>query len=370
MTLGRMALRRGTAMVAHRFIATAVAGALAAACGGGGGGGSGNDPAPETWSIPVAEVVDGGPGKDGIPAIDQPMFESAGTISTVGDDMLVVALRHDGVVKAYPHDIMDWHEIVNDGPQDDPFSMSYCPLTGSAMAWKGDADATRKSYGVSGLLYNSNLILYDRKTDSNWSQMLEVAVNGQRLGEVPAKMQVVEMPFSTLRQMYPDAEVLTRETGWHHSRDYDQYPYGLYRTHAELLFPVTPLDNRLHPKERVIGVRNAAGSKVFQLQGFGATTQTVNDQLGDLHFVAVGSSSLDFAAIYNRELADGTVLVFAPLQDQLPAVMTDSEGNTWDIFGTSVAGPRAGQRLGKTESYTAFWFAWAAFFADPQIHFN
>lgn len=345
---------------------------LVAGCGGDGGGGnaSGPDAGNDAWLIPAGEVVDGGPGQDGIPAIDQPAFQSASAITSVADSGLVVAVQYKGQVKAYPHDILDWHEVVNDGPAGDPFTVSYCPLTGSALAWKGDADQTRKSYGVSGLLYNSNLILYDRKTNSRWSQMLELAVNGQRIREIPEKIQVVEMRFGTLRQMYPNADVMTRETGWEDSRDYDEYPYGNYRSNEGLLFSVDPLDNRLRLKERIIGVRSGGDSKVFQINGFGPVTRTVNDQIGSLHFVAVGNSDLNFAAIYDRQLPDGTILAFSPLHDDLPNVMTDDEGNVWDLFGVATAGPRAGAQLAKTDSYTAFWFAWAAFFPDPQIHFN
>lgn len=348
-----------------------LAAVLLAGCGGGGGGnGAGQNNAATNWLIPVNQIVDGGPGKDGIPAIDQPAFESAATVGFIAPGTRVITVRHLGAVKAYPHDILDWHEIVNDGIVDDPFSVSYCPLTGSAVAWKGDANEARRTFGVSGLLFKSNLILYDRRTDSNWSQMLERAVNGERIGEFPATMQVVEMPFDTFRQFYPDGDVLTRETGWEDSRDYNRYPYGSYRTNEDLLFPVSPLDNRLHPKARVIGIREGADSKVFQLDDFGATTLAINDQIGSVHYVVVGNSVLDFAAIYDRELDDGTILVFSPLQDQLPNVMTDAEGNDWDIFGMATSGPRTGTQLGKTSSYTAFWFAWAAFFPDPQIHFN
>ncbi len=340
---------------------------LLAACGGGGGSGGTPDTGSQ-WLIPASQVVDGGPGKDGIPAIDAPEFESASTIATVAPDMLVVVVRYHGDVKAYPHDILDWHEVVNDGLTADPITISYCPLTGSAVGWAGDAGQVRRSFGVSGLLYNSNLILYDRMTDSHWSQMLQQSVNGERIGEIPAKFQVVEMKFSTLEAMYPDALVMTRQTGWR--RDYDQYPYGFYRSHEGLLFPVEPLDNRLHLKTRVIGIHSGSVSKVWQRDGFGTTTQTFNEQFGNRSIVVVGNSDLDFAVIYDRELPDGTILNFSPLQNDLPNVMTDSEGNVWDVFGIAVSGPRAGQQLGMTESYTAFWFAWASFFADPVIHFN
>jgi len=341
------------------------------ACGGGGnggdGGGGGLNPSAE-WLIPTRWIADGGPGADGIPAIENPNFESAATIENIAPNDLVIALRFGGQVKAYPHDIMDYHEIVNDGPADAPFTMSYCPLTASAVAWLGTASAADPSFGVSGLLYNSNLLLYDRETESLWSQMLQLAVNGPRIREVPEVIQVVEMTFGTLQAMYPAASVMTRDTG--HSRAYDRYPYGNYLDEPELLFLVSRNDNRLGQKWRVIGIFEDEGAKVYQLGAFGALTQTINDQFNSQSIVVVGNSALNFAAIYSRVLADGTILSFDPIQDDLPNVMTDSEGNVWDIFGTAVSGPRVGTQLDSTRSYTALWFAWAAHFINIEINFN
>lgn len=351
----------------ERILFSVIAALFLVSCGGGGGGDS-NQSNSDVWLIPSAEVADGGPGKDGIPAIDEPAFESASTISSVAQDMLVVVVRYDAEVKAYPHDIMDWHEVVNDGPRADPYTISYCPLTGSAVAWNGDANASRRSFGVSGLLYNSNLILYDRKTDSRWSQMLQQSVWGPRSGEEAKRIQVFETTFATLQTMYPNAQVMTRQTGW--NRDYDRYPYGFYRSHEGLLFPVAKKDSRLHLKSRVIGIHSTSASRAYQLDGFGATTQALNEQFEDQSIVVVGNTAQNFAVIYSRVLSDGTILNFAPLQDELPNVMTDDEGNVWDVFGTAVSGPRAGEQLGMTRSFTAMWFAWAAFFEDGEIYFN
>ena len=347
-----------------------LAGTLLSACGG--GGGSGNTaqsaPAPGIWSIPADEVVDGGPGPDGIPAIESPEFESAATIQSVDDQDLVVVVRYQDEVRVYPHDILNYHEVVNDGAADDPFTLSYCPLTGSATVWKGNVTHADSSFGTSGLLYNSNLIMYDRETRSFWSQMLQSAVSGDRIRENADKFQVIETVFATLRQMYPDARVMTRNT--HFTRDYDDYPYGNFRSVPGLLFPVSNTDNRLHPKTRVIGVRSAASAKVYQLREFGGTTVAINDQVGNLSVVVVGSSADNFSAIYDRTLTDGTVLNFTAIQDDLPNVLSDSEGNTWDIFGRAVSGPRTGEQLLQTESYVSYWFAWVAFFANTDIHFN
>ncbi len=356
------------------FIATLLTALLISGCGGGGGNGGGGNGSGggggtgSSWLVPTDQIVDGGPGVDGIPALDAPEFESATTISSVEDDDLVIALRSDGLVKAYPQDIMDWHEVVNDGPADAPFSMSYCPLTASAVAWHGNPADTDNSFGVSGLLYNSNLLLYDRATDSKWSQMLQRSVNGARIGQSPEPYQLIEAPFSTLKMMYPDALVMTRNTG--HVRDYDQYPYGNYRRSTDLLFPVSPQDNRLHPKERLIGVHDNSSAKVYQLSEFGDTTLAINDQFAGQSIVVVGNSALGFAVIYDRELADGTILSFDPIQNDLPNILLDTEGNVWDIFGTAVAGVRSGEQLRPTRSYVAMWLGWSSHFIEVLVHFN
>ena len=207
--------------------------------------------------------------------------------------------------------------------------------------------------------------------------MYEEGVNGPRQNELPERIQVIEAPFGTLQEMFPDALSLTRNTGF--LRDYDEFPYGSYRTNLGLLFEVSNVDNRLHPKTRVIGIRTGAGvegtsgnvpSKVYQLESFGPTMNVINEQLDDLSIVVAGSDALNFAVIYNRELSDGTILTFSPLDDALPNIMSDDEGNVWNVFGTAVSGPRTGDQLAATRSYVAYWFAWIAHFPGAEIHFN
>ena len=347
---------------------------LLASCGGGGSGAAANTTPPivtlEDWLIPRAQVVDGGPGQDGIPSIDSPQFQVATDVSSsfLFPSDLVIGVFVDGEYRAYPHKILNWHEVVNDSVSSNDFVLSYCPLTGSAVFWDVDDSASNPQFGVSGLLYNSNLIMYDRATDSRWSQMLEQAVWGTRISEMSNRIHGVETKWSTWLAMYPDSSVLTTDTG--HSRNYLLYPYGTYLGDDRLLFPVSNLDNRLHKKARVIGIRSATASKVYQLGGFGATTQTINEQFDGQAVVVVGNSDMNIAAIFSRELIDGTILSFSPLTGQLPAIMQDTEGNVWDVFGTAVSGPRAGTRLESTNAYTAMWFAWATFFDNTQIHFN
>jgi hypothetical protein len=339
------------------------------------GGGSSNDSLPPgdpgaNWTLPRAEVVDGGPGQDGIPSIDRPLFSPIDSpeFDFLQEDDYVVGIHVDGVYRAYPHPILNYHEVVNDEVDLDHFVLSYCPLTGTALAWDVNNDTRWPDFGVSGLLYNSNLILYDRDTGSHWSQMLERSVRGSRVGEAAERMQVIETTWETWKAMYPDSEVLSTETG--HERDYFAYPYGTYRWNDNLLFPVSNLDNRLHPKRRIIGIHSGPISKVYQIDDFPTINTTLHEQINGEPVVIIGNSAANIGAIYSRELADGTVLQFSPVQGQLPIFMTDTEGNQWDIFGTAVSGPRAGTQLGITSSYAAYWFAWATFFENTEIHFN
>lgn len=347
-----------------------------ASCGGGGGGGAPVTPGPvgtvNEWLIPSTEVVDGGPGQDGIPAIDAPLFQSVSNPDNdyIFNNDLVTGIVVDGEYRAYPHKILNWHEVVNDSVGSDVFVLSHCPLTGSSLAWDVEDSSTNPEFGVSGLLYNSNLILYDRRTDSRWSQMLEQSVWGSRSGESPARIQVIETTWTTWQSMYPNSQVLTRDTGFYSNADYFIYPYGEYRWNDQLLFPVSNDDNRLHKKDRVIGIRSDTSAKVYQLDGFGDLTQTINEQFEGTPIVVVGNTVLNFAAIFDRELGDGTLLTFSPLAGQLPGVMEDNEGNVWDVFGTAISGPRMGTQLDSTNSYIAMWFAWATFFENTEIHFN
>ena len=347
-------------------------------CGGGGGGGGGGGSAPvatdppatstddddEEWLIPRERVVDGGPGRDGIPAIDNPIFLRADRVGGSARK-LVVGYRAGSEVKAMPHDILDWHEIVNDTLAGEPIALTYCPLTGSALLWKSSTTARNPTFGVSGLLYNSNLIPYDRETDSHWLQMLVQSVEGPRAGDVPEVLPVVETTLGTWREMYPDSQLLTRQTGY--DRDYDEYPYRTYRTDGNLLFDVEPLDMRMQIKTRVLGVWAGDAARAYRIDDFGSGITVHNDMIGDIPIVVAGSAEKNLAVAFRRTLEDGTVLSFGPASAPLPAIVTDDEGNTWDVFGEAIDGTRLTERLPLVESHIAFWFAWGAFHPDSEI---
>ncbi|MBQ13961.1 MAG: DUF3179 domain-containing (seleno)protein [Gammaproteobacteria bacterium] len=167
--------------------------------------------------------------------------------------------------------------------------------------------------------------------------------------------------------MYPTTTLLSPETGF--PWNYDVYNYGSFRISQNLLFVVDNLnDLRLHRKERVLGINVGSSSKVYPIRNFDPNVEVINDTVGDMQVVTVGSRSYNFGVVYNRELEDCTVLNFEPVQNKLPIVMQDEEGNQWDILGTAVSGARTGQQLQKTNSYIAYWYAWTAFFQGAEIH--
>ncbi len=316
--------------------------------------------------VPLDLVLDGGPGPDGIPPLTDPAFIHPDDAILNPED-LVVGVKIGSHVRAYPHNILDWHEIVNI-TAGRPYTLSYCPLTGSAVLWKAFMEPVDKTFGTSGLLYNSNLVLYDRETQSLWSQMLEQSIRGPEVRRIPERLQVVETRWSTWLEMYPEAPVLSMDTGF--SRDYFEYPYFNFKTSNDIFFPVNNSDDlRLHRKTRVVGINVGEASKVYPIENFGDGVNTINDRVGELEVVVVGSTDSNFGLVYSRHVEDGcTILDFAAVQDELPVVMRDSEGSRWDIFGTAVSGPRAGTQLARTNSYIAYWFAWTAFFPGAEIH--
>lgn len=339
------------------------------ACGGGGGDDSGGQPPPissDRWLVDTDFVRDGGPGKDGIPALDTPAYVAAADATFLQDSELVIGININGEMRAFPHAILNWHEVANVQTGQDYHVLSYCPLTGSAGLWSVPSNFSNKTFGVSGLLYNSNLIMYDRETDSNWPQMFAQSANGSLIGTLPEILPVIETTWSTWQSMYPNTTVLSDNTGF--SRNYNSYPYGSYLTDSNLLFEVSESDTRLHPKTRVLGVADGNTNKVYEIANFNTNVQVINEDTNAAPYVVVGSSSLNFAIAFDATLSDSTVLTFTALDSALPVVMQDNEGNQWDIFGTAVSGPRQGEQLIMRSDFIAFWFSWVPLYPNPEIH--
>ena len=295
------------------------------------------------WSIPSSEVFDGGPGKDGIPSVDDPKFRAASETTYLGDNDLVLGIQIGNDIRAYSHPVLDWHEIVNDEIDGVPVAITYCPLTGTGIGWDRTIDGDVTEFGVSGLLYNSNLIPYDRKTDSNWSQMANECVNGELLNTPIQTHLMVETSWKTWKEMFPNSQVLTTDTG--KNRNYGTYPYGSYRTSGNLNFPISISDNRLHIKERVLGVLVNGKAKAYQFEKFeGNDISVIEDTFEGKDLVIVGSEDKNFLVAFERDF-NGSLRTFTPLQNELPAVMQDEVGNKYDFFGKVLEGPDANQVL-------------------------
>ena len=320
------------------------------------------------WTIPETEVFDGGPGIDGIPALTNPhMIDAQGSAYYIDREDLVIGIQIGNDARAYPHAILDWHEIINDTFAGTAVAITYCPLTGSGIGLNRMLDGQLTTFGVSGLLYNSNLIPYDRMTRSYWSQMMTKGIKGIYADKPFELVPVVETTIETWVEMYPDTKVNSTNTGY--SRDYNFYPYGSYRTNDRLIFPVNNNDARLTKKERVHGVAVDNRSIVFQIHEFPEEITTVNHELSGVPIITAGSGLKNFAVSYNRTLVTGEVLTFSPVQDKLPVIMIDdTTGSQWDVFGRCVKGVYRDAQLELLKSYIAYWFAWAAFYPNPEIY--
>ncbi len=323
------------------------------------------------WDIPQSEVFDGGPGKDGIPALEDPHLINTSEATYLTDEDLVLGYKNGNEVIAYPHPILDWHEIINHKVNGHAFAVTYCPLTGTGIGWDRVIDGEETTFGVSGLLYNSNLIPYDRKTDSNWSQIRLDCVNGALRGSEIRTFTLVETTWKTWRTMYPSSKVVSTQTG--HSRNYGRFPYGDYKTNNNnIIFPFSPRDTRLEAKERVHGIIIDGKVKAYRFDLFADGTQVVEDVFMNKPLVITGNKELNFILSFSRVLEDGTELQFSLAPEQQSAspsatLLTDQEGNKWNIFGEAINGPRIGQKLVPTTSFIGYWFSWGAFYPAPEI---
>jgi hypothetical protein len=327
---------------------------------------SNNDDENNEWLINRDEVFDGGPGKDGIPSVDNPEFVNASEASFLGDEELVVGYIENGNAKAYPHQILDWHEIINDETDNQKFSVIYCPLTGTATAWGRNTSEGLTTFGVSGLLYNTNVIPYDRNTDSNWSQIYLKAVSGNLAGEKPETIPIMETTWATWKRMYPDTKVVSRNTGF--NRNYDRFPYGDYKTnHDNILFPVSETDNRLPAKERVLTVIFNNEAKAYPLKALEDEVTIVEDEAFH-NIVVVGSQQHNFAVAFKNMTTDGESLNFTPISNQFPLVMEDEEGNKWDVFGEAQSGPRSGEKLQYVDQMIGYWFSFPSFYEGLKLY--
>jgi hypothetical protein len=331
-------------------------------------------------SVPYSEILSGGPPKDGIPAIDNPVFIPVSQVDTwLRPAEPVILVEAGGEAKAYPIQILMWHEIVNDTVGGVPLVVTFCPLCNTAIAFERLVGGEPTTFGTTGRLRFSNLIMYDRLTESWWQQATGEAIAGERTGDRLAFHPAAIISWQEFKDAFPDGLVLSRETGY--ARSYGRNPYAGYDdvNASPFLYrgPGTP--GPLPPMARVLTVE-LGGEAVAYPYDLLAELGAVNDTVGGLP-VAVfwqagtvspldadstaGGRKVGTAVAYSG-LVEGQALTFSPEED---GFVDDQTGSTWNSVGLAVGGPLAGARL--TPIATAinhFWFSWAAFRPDTRVY--
>ena len=266
------------------------------------------------------QIKRGGPPRDGIPSIDKPKFVSAADVDYLKADDRVLGLLINKEVRAYPIAILNWHEIVNDEFAGQAVIISYCPLCGTGMAFSPEPPV--REFGVSGLLYNSDVLLYDRETESLWSQILAKAINGPQKGKSLKPLPLTHTSWQDWQTQHPDSLVLSTNTGY--TRDYSKSPYGGYEKRNEIFFPVSASDQRFHNKEWVLGVNIGESFKAYPFSELEKTTSPVIDSISG-HRVEV---------FFDRENSSASA--------------RDEQGR-------------------EMPTLMAYWFAWYAFHPDTEV---
>jgi len=338
-----------------------------------------DDPEHESFPpalIDVELVISGGPPPDGIPPIDQPNYATIEDIDFLADTEPVLVLDINGDVRAFPLQIMTWHEIVNDTIGDVPVTISFCPLCTSAVAFERTFNGEVTTFGTSGQLFNSSLVMYDRLTETLWTHFDGRAVIGALTGVVLTKRPMQTVSWGSFKESFPDGIVLTRDTGF--ARNYGQNPYPGYDAVGERPFLfVGEIDGQLAAKERVLAVRGEE-TKVLQTSLL-AGVSTVTFQLDGVDVVALHATGTA-SALDTPTLADGRDVgatgVFVASVDGVAVNLTTNDdgtfndsvsGSNFDIFGLAIDGPLAGSQLERVDAVDTFWFAIAAFAPDAEI---
>lgn len=248
--------------------------------------------------ISKEKIFSGGPPKDGIPAILSPKFESASEASWLKSTDLVTGVEIEGVFKAYPLRILVWHEVVNDKVGNKPIMVSYCPLCGSTLIFDREVDSEELTFGISGLLYQSDVLFYDHQNLSLWSQLEMKAISGPKAGTEMEVLPSVLATWSEWKKKHPNTLVLSKDTGF--SRDYDNMPYGGYESSTNLMFPVENSDDRYHPKEKVLVVISSDNvAKAYAFKELSKVKTPLNDKIG-LDEITIKFNSGEFVSAYDN----------------------------------------------------------------------
>ena len=324
-------------------------------------------------SIDLAELMSGGPPKDGIPAIDEPAFISSSEASWLSPREPVVVVAIEDEARAYPLQILTWHEIVNDEIRGIPVAVTFCPLCYAAVAYDRRIEGEVLTFGVSGMLRHSDMVMYDRQTETLWQQLNGEGIVGEYTGVELRVLPAQIISFEQFSSAYPSGQVLSRDTG--HRRDYGRNPYVGYDNIEERPFLFRgPYDDRVPPMEKLVTV-NWEGEEKAYPHSITRKERVVYDELGGQDIVvfhAEGAvSALDDAVIRDSKqigstgvflrTVDGQTLTFSYNKGRFVDQETES---TWNIAGRAIAGPLSGRQLTPLPHGNFFAFAWFAF--KPQ----
>jgi hypothetical protein len=322
--------------------------------------------------------MSGGPSKDGIPAIDTPRFDAV----SAADKWLkaqepVILFEHAGEGRAYPLQILIWHEIANDTIAGLPVTITFCPLCNTSIVFDRRLEGRVLDFGTTGKLRFSDLVMYDRQTESWWQQVTGEAIVGEMTGKRLVFLPSQIISWEMFKLTYPGGKVLNRETG--HGRSYGRNPYvGYDDINSSPFLYRGPKDGRLPPMERVVTI-SLNGEDVAYPFRVMEKVRVVNDTVGGRPIVVVFTkgvtSALDggsisdsrdvgTAGVFERTL-EGKVLTFKTSGARFIDTQT---GSTWSILGVASAGPLAGKRLTPVVSGNHFWFSWAVFKPKTRIY--
>lgn len=328
-------------------------------------------------TVDLTTITSGGPGRDGgIPSLQDPNFEVQADVDWLDPLEPVIALEINGEARGYPIQVLIWHEIATDTVGGVPVSVTFCPLCNTAIVFDRRVDGEARRFGVSGLLRESDLIMYDYTNASLWQQITGEAIvgvdAGKRLAFIPAQI----ISWAQFQESFPDALVLSRNTGF--GRNYGLNPYpGYDSVGSTTLFSTSFDDPRLEAKERVLTVELEGEAVAFpfsELAQYGVLTASIGNT--DLvAFWAGGTvSSLDSRVIADSAdigsagaflpVAQGRVLTFELRDSEIVDLET---GSVWNVLGRAVEGPMAGAQLEQVVSANHFWFAWSIFKPDTRV---
>ncbi len=311
-------------------------------------------------SINLDEIQVGNPRVDGIPSIDDPSFEGVYSADLYLDDNGEgIVVEVGGLARFYPFQILVWHEIVNDTFVGEDLLVTFCPLCYTGIVYEREVDGEALEFGVSGKVWNSNLLMYDRASESYWSQALGEAVVGEKTGAELAVHPFLIMSWDAFKGSYPGGQVLSRDTGF--DRDYTQDPYGSdgYYESADVWFTLSNEDGRMHAKEFVFGYDGEHGAKAYSERMI-QESGVIHD--GDL--LVVWDDEIESVRAFSR-VVDGKTLEFEKTEDFLKDSATSS---LWNFQGEAVSGDYRGIKLAPVTLKGSFWFSWAASYPETEIY--